>query len=106
MFALFLRPSKEHKLRKYWNVYHHGAGYAIPVLGLLNVFKGLDMLQPESKWRTAYIAVIAALGGIAVLLEIVTWIMVLRRKSNQSTKPYDGGYSNNGHSRQQQPLTS
>ncbi|CAK7349422.1 unnamed protein product [Dovyalis caffra] len=98
IFALFLRPKKDHKYRFYWNIYHHGVGYAILILGILNVFKGLNMLfQHEDKWKTIYIIVIAVLGGIAALLELITWIVVLRRKS-KSTKPYDGY---NGQGRQQ-----
>ncbi|KAI7748104.1 hypothetical protein M8C21_026114 [Ambrosia artemisiifolia] len=89
VFALFLRPNKDHKFRFYWNIYHHGIGYAILVLSVINVFKGLDILSPESKWRTSYIVVISTLGGIALLLEVITWIMILNRKSSKSTKPYD-----------------
>ncbi|CAI9770672.1 unnamed protein product [Fraxinus pennsylvanica] len=94
IFALLLRPKKEHKYRLYWNIYHHGIGYAIVVLGIINVFKGLDILNPESKWKHAYIIAIAVLGGIALLLEAFTWTVVLRRKkSSTSTKPY-GGFNN------------
>lgn len=93
IFALFLRPKKDNKYRFYWNIYHHSLGYAIIVLGIINVFKGYDILNPEKKWKPAYVIVIAALGAFALLLEAVTWIVVLRRKSNQSTKPYDG-YNN------------
>ncbi|XP_022873193.1 cytochrome b561 and DOMON domain-containing protein At3g25290-like [Olea europaea var. sylvestris] len=103
IFALFLRPKKDHKLRFYWNIYHHGIGYTILVLGILNVFKGLDILNPEPKWREAYIILIAVLGGISLLLEAITWIIVLRRKSGKSTKSYDG--INNGHGRQE-PLAA
>lgn len=98
IFALFLRPQKDHKFRFYWNIYHHGVGYAILSLGIVNVFKGLDILQPAQNWKRAYIIVIAVLGGIAVFLEVITWIVVLRRKSSKSTKPYDGY---NGQARQQ-----
>ncbi|KAA8550558.1 hypothetical protein F0562_002242 [Nyssa sinensis] len=99
IFALFLRPKKDHKFRFYWNIYHHGVGYLILVLGIINVFKGLAILHPEQKWKSAYIVVIAGLGGIALLLEAITWVIVLRRKSSKSTKPYDG--FNNGQGRQQ-----
>ncbi|PKI59176.1 hypothetical protein CRG98_020441 [Punica granatum] len=99
IFALLLRPKKDHKYRTYWNIYHHGVGYAILILGILNIFKGYDILKPGEKWKTAYIIVISILGGIAVFLEAITWIVVLRRRSNKSTKPYDG--YNNGQSRQE-----
>ncbi|XP_062022780.1 cytochrome b561 and DOMON domain-containing protein At3g25290-like [Rosa rugosa] len=90
MFALFLRPGKDHKYRLYWNIYHHSVGYAILVLGIVNIFKGLDILNPTNHWKTAYIIAICVLGGIAVVLEILTWIVVLNRRSSKSTKPYDG----------------
>lgn len=82
MFAMLLRPKKDHKYRLYWNIYHHGVGYSIIILGIINVFKGLSILNPQDTYKTAYIAVIASLGGIALLFEAVTWVIVLKRKSN------------------------
>ncbi|KAI4356317.1 hypothetical protein L6164_000349 [Bauhinia variegata] len=82
--ALFLRPNKDHKFRIYWNIYHHSVGYSTVVLGIINIFKGFEILNVEKKWKSAYIVVIAALGGIAILLEVITWILVLRRKSRKS----------------------
>ncbi|XP_022727930.1 cytochrome b561 and DOMON domain-containing protein At3g25290-like [Durio zibethinus] len=99
IFALFLRPKKDHKYRFYWNIYHHSLGYTILVLGIVNVFKGFNILKPEHKWKSAYVIVIIALGGISLLLEAITWVIVVKRKSGKSTKPYDG--YNNGHGRQQ-----
>ncbi|KAH7576418.1 hypothetical protein JRO89_XS01G0059400 [Xanthoceras sorbifolium] len=87
IFALFLRPKKDHKYRFYWNIYHHGIGFSILVLGILNVFKGLAILKPETKWKSAYIIVISVLACIALVLEAITWVVVLKRKSNRSTKP-------------------
>ncbi|KAL4597001.1 hypothetical protein ACB092_12G204100 [Castanea dentata] len=98
IFALFLRPKKDHKYRFYWNIYHHGIGYTIIILGIVNLFKGYDILQPEKKWKSAYIIVLIVLGAISLLLEAITWIVVLRRKSSKSTKPHDG--YNNGEDRQ------
>lgn len=99
VFALLVRPKRDHKYRFYWNIYHHGIGYAILILGILNVFKGYDILRPGEKWKSGYIILICILGGIAVVLEAVTWIVVLKRRSHKSTKPYDG--YNNGQSRQE-----
>ncbi|XP_062174898.1 cytochrome b561 and DOMON domain-containing protein At3g25290-like [Alnus glutinosa] len=98
IFALFLRPKKDHKYRFYWNIYHHSIGYGIIVLGIVNIFRGYDILQPANKWKSAYIILIIVLGAIALLLEAITWIVVVRRKSSKSTKPYDG--FNNGEGRQ------
>ncbi|KAI7982492.1 Cytochrome b561 and DOMON domain-containing protein [Camellia lanceoleosa] len=71
VFALVLRPRKDHKFRFYWNIYHHSLGYAIVILGIINVFKGLDILPPAKKWRSIYIIVISGLGIIAILLEAI-----------------------------------
>eukprot|EP00252_Welwitschia_mirabilis_P016938 TRINITY_DN37699_c0_g1_i1.p1 TRINITY_DN37699_c0_g1~~TRINITY_DN37699_c0_g1_i1.p1 ORF type:complete len:442 (+),score=24.30 TRINITY_DN37699_c0_g1_i1:149-1327(+) len=87
VFALLLRPKKEHKLRKYWNIYHHFVGYAVIILSVINIFKGFDILKPDHKWKKAYIAVISCLGGIAVILEIVTWIISFKRKSKKGLLP-------------------
>lgn len=102
IFALFLRPDKDHKYRFHWRIYHHGLGYAIVILSIINVFKGLDILDPEEKWKRAYIGVIVALGVIAVILEAITWITVSKRKSRSSTKPYNGEHNGDG---RQQPLS-
>ncbi|KAJ6808512.1 putative cytochrome b561 and DOMON domain-containing protein [Iris pallida] len=106
LFALFLRPNKDHKYRLYWNIYHHSVGYTVIVLGVVNVFKGLQILQPLHKWKEAYIVVICILAGIAVLLEVVTWIIVLRRKSDKSSGAHDGANGANGRRGVQQPLSA
>ncbi|XP_020580281.1 cytochrome b561 and DOMON domain-containing protein At5g47530-like [Phalaenopsis equestris] len=98
VFALFLRPNKKHKHRFYWNIYHHLTGYAVIILSVINIFKGFDILQPENKWKQAYIAIVSALGGIAVILEAATWAIVLNRKkkSGSSDKFQQGENGGNG----------
>ncbi|GMH25823.1 hypothetical protein Nepgr_027666 [Nepenthes gracilis] len=88
IFALLIRPKKDHKFRVYWNVYHHGIGYAIVILGIINIFKGLSILDPAKKWKRAYIIALIVMGGLSALLEAITWVVVLRRRSGKSTKPY------------------
>lgn len=89
IFALFLRPKKDHKYRLYWNIYHHSIGYTIIILGIVNIFKGMSILDVEQKWKTGYIIAIAILGAIAVILEVVTWGIVLKRRKEDS-KTYNG----------------
>nr|XP_043637497.1 cytochrome b561 and DOMON domain-containing protein At3g25290-like [Erigeron canadensis] len=91
VLALFFRPKKGHKIRFYWNIYHHGTGYAVIVLGILNVFKGLQILSPAGNWKTAYIIVISSLGLTALVLEAFTWIIVFKRKSRKASKPSTNG---------------
>eukprot|EP00249_Psilotum_nudum_P007167 c20361_g1_i2 orf=1032-2261(+) len=88
VMALLLRPKKEHKIRKYWNIYHHTIGYSLILLGILNIFFGFDLLVPQKKWRHAYYGVLGSLGGITLVLEIATWIIYFRSDKEPSGKPY------------------
>ncbi|PKU84913.1 hypothetical protein MA16_Dca019550 [Dendrobium catenatum] len=97
VFALLLRPKKDHKYRLYWNIYHHVIDYTVIILSVINIFKGFDILDPERKWKHAYIAIIVTLGGIAVALEAITWGIVLKRKrSDSSDKSHRGTNGVNG----------
>ncbi|OEL24827.1 Cytochrome b561 and DOMON domain-containing protein [Dichanthelium oligosanthes] len=96
IFALFLRPKKDHKYRFYWNIYHHSIGYTIIILGIINIFKGMSILDVAQKWKTAYIIAICILGAIALILEVVTWGIVLKRRKEDS-KTYNGTSNGNGH---------
>ncbi|KAH7352377.1 hypothetical protein KP509_19G042200 [Ceratopteris richardii] len=80
MMAIFLRPNKDHKLRKGWNLYHYSLAASILILGIVNIFEGFEIMSPPQKWRDTYIAVLGALGGVAIILEIVTWIYVCRKR--------------------------
>lgn len=96
VFALLLRPNKDHKFRFHWNIYHHATGYAVIILSIVNIFEGFDILQPEKKWKNAYIGLIIALGVQAALLEAYTWYVVLKRKrSEKAPRTANGvnGYS-------------
>ncbi|KAE8803868.1 cytochrome b561 and DOMON domain-containing protein [Hordeum vulgare] len=80
VFALFLRPDKKNKYRVYWNAYHHSVGYSVIVLAAVNIFKGLNILKPVTGWKTSYIVILATLAGVALVLEAITWAIVLRRR--------------------------
>ncbi|XP_052167056.1 cytochrome b561 and DOMON domain-containing protein At3g25290-like [Oryza glaberrima] len=94
IFALFLRPKKENKYRVYWNMYHHSIGYTVIILGITNIFKGMTILGVEQRWKTAYVAVLCLLGVAAVILEVVTWGMVVKRR-NAESKTFNS--ASNGH---------
>ncbi|CAK9182250.1 unnamed protein product [Ilex paraguariensis] len=98
VFALLLRPNKNHKYRFYWNIYHHSVGYMVILLSIVNIFKGFDILKPEHQWQRAYTAIIVILAIIAVLLEAYTWFVVVKRKKAASAeKMPQGTNETNGH---------
>ncbi|XP_023770087.1 cytochrome b561 and DOMON domain-containing protein At5g35735 [Lactuca sativa] len=81
-FALLLRPKPENKYRFYWNIYHHATGYTVIILSIVNVFKGLDILDPEKQWKKAYIGILISLGVETLIFEAYTWFVVLKRKQD------------------------
>ncbi|XP_022758950.1 cytochrome b561 and DOMON domain-containing protein At5g35735-like [Durio zibethinus] len=85
VFALLLRPKKDHKYRFYWNIYHHSIGYTVIILSIINIFEGFDILQPDDKWERIYIGILIFLGIVATLLEAFTWYIVLRRRKTGSS---------------------
>ncbi|KAL0443023.1 UNVERIFIED_CONTAM: cytochrome and DOMON domain-containing protein [Sesamum latifolium] len=96
--ALLLRPKKEHKYRFYWNIYHHLIGYSVIVLSIINIFKGFNILNPEEKWKRAYVGILIALAFIAATLEVYTWyVVVKRKKSSRPHKMPNGVNGTNGH---------
>ena len=107
VFALLLRPNKDHKIRIYWNIYHYAVGYSTIIISIINVFKGFDALETSvgdryNDWKHAYIGIIAALGGIAVLLEAYTWIVVLKRRNSENKTAHGVNGTNGYDSRGQQ----
>lgn len=102
VFALLLRPNKDHKIRFYWNLYHWGVGYATIIISIINIFKGFDALEVSAadrydNWKHAYTGIIAALGGVAVLLEAYTWIIVIKRKKSENKLQGMNGTNGNGY---------
>ncbi|KAL4379290.1 hypothetical protein GQ457_02G005260 [Hibiscus cannabinus] len=80
VFALLLRPNKDHKYRLFWNIYHHAIGYSVIILSIVNIFEGFDILKPADKWKRIYIGILIFLGVLATFLEAFTWFVVIRRK--------------------------
>ena len=90
MFALLLRPKKDHKYRFYWEIYHHSVGYTVILLSIINIYKGFDILDPEKKWKRAYTGILVAFVMIAVFLEAFTWYIVVRRKRSARSGMMNG----------------
>ncbi|XP_047325130.1 cytochrome b561 and DOMON domain-containing protein At5g47530-like [Impatiens glandulifera] len=98
VFALLLRPNKDHKYRFYWNLYHWGCGYATIILSIINIFYGIELLNPGKAWKLAYMGILILFGIMAMFLEVYTWIMVLaeRKKGGRSSPKYTFAGIGNG----------
>jgi hypothetical protein len=96
VFALLLRPKKDHKYRLYWNIYHHSVGYSVIILSIINIYEGLDILDPEKKWKRIYSGILIFIGAVAALLEAFTWFIVIKRKQTSSVNYPEHGSGMNG----------
>ncbi|KAF9688243.1 hypothetical protein SADUNF_Sadunf02G0176900 [Salix dunnii] len=103
VLALLLRPKPDHKYRLYWNIYHHTVGYTTVILSIFNIFEGFDALDREKNWKKAYIGVLIFLGSVAVVLEAVTWMIVIKRKKTANSDKHANGVNGYG-SRVQQTV--
>ncbi|KAJ4836760.1 hypothetical protein Tsubulata_031064, partial [Turnera subulata] len=83
--ALIRKPNPNHKYRIYWTIYHHSFGYAIIILNIINIFQGFKITNGHNYWKRTYAGIIIALGAVALLLEIFTWLVVIRRKKFEAT---------------------
>ncbi|KAI4363758.1 hypothetical protein MLD38_019933 [Melastoma candidum] len=84
VLALLIRPKPNHRLRPCWNVYHHSCGYVAIALSIFNVYIGLEKLDPGRAWTMTYSGILAMLGATAVTMEVITWVLVIRRKKRGS----------------------
>ncbi|KAK7302317.1 hypothetical protein RJT34_13203 [Clitoria ternatea] len=85
--AICLRPKKDHKHRIFWNIFHYIVGYSTIALAILNVFKGFDILNAQKIWKNIYVGIIISLAIIALMLEVLTWIWMYKKK--RTKKPVE-----------------
>ena len=82
--ALLIRPKKTVKVRFYWNLYHWSVGYTVVVMGIVNVFNGIGILQPDRKYKHAYVGALVVLVILSFVLEVVT--LTVRFKKSRAVK--------------------
>ncbi|CAL9002144.1 unnamed protein product [Prunus brigantina] len=86
LVALCLRPKKTDKRRVFWNWFHYLVGYGTIVLGIVNILKGFDILQPGKIWKISYLITIVVIGCVAVILEAWKWLSLWKRKTAQAAE--------------------
>ncbi|PKA61478.1 Auxin-induced in root cultures protein 12 [Apostasia shenzhenica] len=86
MMALWLKPKRMDKYRKYWSIYHHFVGYSLIVLTIANIFKGFNILKPPPRWRWVYVGILSGIAALILVLEFITWFTFCQQiKKNTSS---------------------
>ncbi|XP_024386018.1 cytochrome b561 and DOMON domain-containing protein At5g47530 [Physcomitrium patens] len=80
--ATLLRPKPKTKGRPLWNVIHHTLGFLIVILGVVNIFEGIDLLGVEN-WKRVYITILICIGLVAVVLELINWFFWMQKKERR-----------------------
>lgn len=96
--ALVMRPGTTSRYRRYWKSYHHLVGYGCVVVGVVNVFQGMEVMGVGggSYWRLAYCLVVATMVGGCVGLEVNGWVVFCRKVEEEKVKREGGGRSEVG----------
>ncbi|CAI9298566.1 unnamed protein product [Lactuca saligna] len=70
VIAILIRPSKDSKVRKYWNWYHHNVGRLLILFAIFNVFYGIYLAHAGSEWNVTYGVFLGIIVTVALSLEL------------------------------------
>ncbi|KAL4352244.1 hypothetical protein GQ457_06G027810 [Hibiscus cannabinus] len=73
VMAVFARPGKESKVRKYWNWYHQNGGRILIAFAIANVFYGIHLGDEGTAWNASYAVAISILFLVSLVLELHLW---------------------------------
>lgn len=79
VLALRLKPKDSDAYRNYWNMYHHFLGYALLVSISVNIFVGINILNPShAAWKWAYTGIFGVLGAVFLAFEVSSWVIIIK----------------------------
>ena len=50
------------------------------IISYLNIFKGIQIMNPNQSFKNAYFVVLIPLTMMEIILELLIWYVVLRRR--------------------------
>ncbi|RDY14371.1 Cytochrome b561 and DOMON domain-containing protein, partial [Mucuna pruriens] len=83
IFAFFLRPNKDSKIRKIWNWYHSWFGRLALIFAAINIVLGMQAAGAGSDWKIGY----GFLVGIVVVAAIVLEVLAYLKRSEMRSLP-------------------
>ncbi|MCE3214679.1 hypothetical protein HAX54_053035 [Datura stramonium] len=85
VLAFFIRPDKDSKYRKYWNLYHSSVGRTALFFGAVNIVLGLHYADEGQGWKISYGFVL----GSTMLACIILETLLRLKKLDEPTLPSD-----------------
>ncbi|XP_060218417.1 cytochrome b561 and DOMON domain-containing protein At3g61750-like [Lycium barbarum] len=83
VLAFFVRPDKDSKYRKYWNLYHRWVGRIALFFGAVNIVLGMHYASAGQGWKIGYGFVL----GSTMLACIILETMLRLKKLDEPTLP-------------------
>ncbi|XP_039684128.1 cytochrome b561 and DOMON domain-containing protein At3g61750 isoform X2 [Medicago truncatula] len=83
ILAFFLRPNRDSKFRKMWNLYHSWFGRMALFFAALNIVLGMQAAGATNAWKTSY----GFLAGIIIVVVIVLEILAYLKRSEKRSLP-------------------
>ncbi|XP_047163976.1 cytochrome b561 and DOMON domain-containing protein At3g61750-like isoform X2 [Vigna umbellata] len=84
IFALILRPKKDSKIRKIWNLYHGWFGRLALIFAAINIVLGMQAAGAGSDWKIGYGFLFGIMVTAAIVLEVLAY---LKRSEMRSLPP-------------------
>lgn len=82
--AFFLRPNKDSKIRKIWNLYHSWFGRMALFFAALNIVLGMQAAGAGSDWKIGYGFLVSIIVVAVIVLEVLAY---LKRSEKRSLPP-------------------
>ncbi|XP_061372876.1 cytochrome b561 and DOMON domain-containing protein At3g61750 [Gastrolobium bilobum] len=84
ILAFFLRPNKDSKFRKIWNLYHSWFGRLAVFFAALNIVLGMQAAGAGNDWKIGYGFIVSIIIVAVIVLEVLAY---LKRSEKRSLPP-------------------
>ncbi|CAI8615708.1 unnamed protein product [Vicia faba] len=84
VLAFFLRPNRDSKIRKIWNLYHGWFGRMALFFAALNIVLGMQAAGAGNSWKTSYGFLVGIILVAVIVLEVLAY---LKRSEKRSLPP-------------------
>ncbi|KAI9110021.1 hypothetical protein K1719_019062 [Acacia pycnantha] len=89
VLAFFLRPNKDSKMRKLWNLYHSWVGRLALFFASVNIVLGIQAAGAGSDWRIGYGFLVSIVIVATIILEVLAYLKRSEMRSLPPSFPMD-----------------